>query len=73
MADSVYEDSMNTAPGRGEEDECSSVFGQGPRRRCTYITGQQGSAPMITKVADGLRQGRQQETHTETQDSISEK
>ena len=38
-ADSVCEDSMNTAPGRGEEDACSSIWA---RRRGTYITGQQG-------------------------------
>ena len=36
-ADSVCEDSMNTAPGRGEEDACSSIWA---RRRGTYITGQ---------------------------------
>ena len=42
-ADSVCEDLMNTTPGWGEEDACSSVsFVQGPRRRCTYITGRQG-------------------------------
>ena len=69
-ADSVCEDSMNTAQGRDEEDACNSVFGQGPRRRCTYIPGQQGRHRDNQNV-DGFARGGSKNTHTDT-DSISE-
>ena len=48
-ADSVCEDSMNTAPGRGEEDACSSVSAKG-RDGDTQHHGLTGLALMITKV-----------------------
>ena len=48
-ADSVCEDSRNTAPGRGEEDACSSISAKG-RDGDTQHHGLTGLALMITKV-----------------------
>ena len=58
-ADSVCEHSMNTVPGRGEEEACG-------RAQMHLHHGPTGSAPMITKMQMAAP-GAAARTHTETQ------
>ena len=70
MADSVYEDSMNTAPGRGEEDECSSVSARG-RGADAHTSRADRVGTDDNQSADGCVRGGSKNTHRDT-DSISE-
>ena len=65
MADSVYEDSMNTAPGRGVEDECSSVSARGRGADARTSRADRVGAD-DNQSADGCARMAAR-THTETQ------
>ena len=62
-AHSVCEDSVNTAPGRGEEDACSSISARG---RCADARTSRVDRARMTKVQMAAP-GAAARTHTETQ------
>ena len=69
-ADSVCEDSLNTAPGRGEEDACSSVSAGG-RGADAHTSQADRVGADDNQSADGCARDGSKNTHTDT-DSISE-
>ena len=68
-ANSVCEDSMNTAPGRGEEDACSSVSAKG---QCAdaYTSWADRVSTDDNQSADGCVRGGSKNTNRDT-DSIT--
>ena len=69
-ANSVCEDSMNTAPGKGEGDACSSVLARG-RGADAHTSWADRVGTNDNQSADGCATGGSKNTHKDT-DSISE-
>ena len=69
-ADRVCEDSMNTAPGRGEEDACSSISARG-RGADAHTSRADRVSTDDNQSADGCTRDGSKNTHRDT-DSISE-
>ena len=64
-ADSVCEDSMNTAPGRGEEDACSSISARG-RGADAHTSQADRVGTDDNQSADGCARGGSKNTEAQT-------